>query len=181
MSGTSLDGVDAALIDFSRPPGVLRDNHFLQYPEEVRAEALALNSPCNNELDRCARLSLQLADLYARAVNGVLRNSGIDPRRITAIGCHGQTVRHKPDVGYSIQLCSAARIAEMTGIRVVTDFRSRDIAARGQGAPLVPAFHNACFHHPRLHRVIVNIGGVANLTDLATKGPIKGLDTGHAM
>jgi anhydro-N-acetylmuramic acid kinase len=178
MSGTSLDGVDAALIDFSRPPGTLLDNHFLQYPEEVRTEAVALNSVSGNELDRSARLSLQLAELYARAVNGVLRNSAMDPRQIAAIGCHGQTVRHKPDLGYSIQLCSGARLAEMTGIRVVTDFRSRDIAARGQGAPLVSAFHNACFHHPRLHRVIVNIGGVANLTDLATEGPTRGFDTG---
>lgn len=178
MSGTSMDGVDAALIDLGDPPGKLIDTHFLPYPEDVRAEALSLNTPGPNELDRSARLSIRLADLYAGAVNGLLRESGCGASQVVAIGCHGQTVRHRPELGYTLQLGDPARLAELTGINVVADFRRRDIAAHGQGAPLVPAFHRAMFASPAISRVVVNIGGIANLTALPREGPVIGFDTG---
>jgi anhydro-N-acetylmuramic acid kinase len=178
MSGTSLDGVDAALVDFAAPPGRLLASHFLPYPADVRAEALALNAPGPDELERAAVLANRLADLYARAAVEVLDRSRTSRDAVAAIGCHGQTVRHRPDRGFTIQLVNAALLAERSGMRVVADFRSRDVAAGGQGAPLVPAYHAACFATPGVHRVIANIGGIANVTDLRPGAPIHGFDTG---
>jgi anhydro-N-acetylmuramic acid kinase len=178
MSGTSLDGVDAALVDFFVPPGRLVASHFLPYPADVRAEALALNAPGPDELERAAVLANRLADLYARAAIEVLDRSRTSRDAVAAIGCHGQTVRHRPDRGFTIQLVNAARLAERSGMRVVADFRSRDVAAGGQGAPLVPAYHAACFATPGVHRVIANVGGIANVTDLRPGAPIHGFDTG---
>lgn len=183
MSGTSLDGVDAVVAEFpdhggSDAPGKLLAAYFSPYAEPIRKEALALNVPGADELDRAARLSNALSQAYASAVQRVLESARAAHSRIAAIGCHGQTVRHRPDAGYSIQLLNPALLAELTGIRVVADFRSRDIAAGGQGAPLVPAFHRACFGHASKHRVIVNIGGIANLTDLPPGGAVHGFDTG---
>src|SRR5204863_2556211 len=97
---------------------------------------------------------------------------------VAAIGLHGQTIRHRPELGYTTQLANPARLAEAAGITVVADFRSRDVAAGGQGAPLVPAFHAAVFAAPESHRVVVNIGGIANVTDLPPGGPVRGFDTG---
>jgi len=178
MSGTSLDGVDAVLVDFSQAPGRLVASHFASYPDAVRAEALALNAAGPNELERAALLSNRLAELYAAAVKELLAGGRIDKDRIAAIGCHGQTVRHRPDRGYTVQLVNGALLAERSGIRVVCDFRSRDVAAGGQGAPLVPAYHAACFASPATHRVIVNVGGIANVTDLRPGAPVRGFDTG---
>jgi anhydro-N-acetylmuramic acid kinase len=178
MSGTSLDGVDAALVDFSTPPGRLAASHFAPYPEDVRAEALALNARGPDELERAALLGNQLAELYAGAANALLDRSGTGREAVAAIGCHGQTVRHRPDRGFTIQLVNAALLAERTRIRVVADFRSRDVAAGGQGAPLVPAYHAACFAAPGVHRVVANIGGIANVTDLRPGAPVHGFDTG---
>jgi anhydro-N-acetylmuramic acid kinase len=178
MSGTSLDGVDAVVADFAAPPGRLVASHFAPYPEVVRAEALALNAVGPNELERAAELGNRLAELYATAVKALLAEAQVDKDRIAAIGCHGQTVRHRPDHGYTVQLGNGALLAERTGIPVVCDFRSRDVAAGGHGAPLVPAYHAACFASPTLHRVIVNIGGIANVTDLPPGGPVRGFDTG---
>jgi anhydro-N-acetylmuramic acid kinase len=178
MSGTSLDGVDAALVDFSSSPWRLVATHYQPFPSAIRDEALALNSAGSNELDRAGRLSVALAEIYATAVNDLLAQAGAVPARIAAIGCHGQTVRHRPDRGYTVQLGNAARVAELTGIRVVADFRSRDIAAGGHGAPLVPAFHRAVFGSKEEHRVVVNIGGIANITDLPPDGSASGFDTG---
>ena len=179
MSGTSLDGVDAALIDFSANPWRVVSTHYQTYPEQVRAEALALNAPVTGELERAAQLSVALADAYADAVASLLAQAKVAAASVQAIGCHGQTVRHRPELGYTIQLGNAARLAELSGIRVVADFRSRDIAAGGQGAPLVPAFHRAVFASSGVHRVVVNIGGIANLTDLpASGGTTIGFDTG---
>ena len=121
---------------------------------------------------------MALSELYAAAVRGLLAEERLDAARIAAIGCHGQTIRHRPEQGFTVQIVNAALLAERTGITVVTDFRSRDIAAGGQGAPLVPAFHAACFRSPERHRVVVNIGGIANLTDLPAAGPVRGFDTG---
>jgi anhydro-N-acetylmuramic acid kinase len=178
MSGTSLDGVDAVLVDFAQAPGRLIASRFAPYPDAVRAQALALNASGADELERAALLANRLAELYAAATRELLANAGVDKGRISAIGCHGQTVRHRPDRGYTVQLVNGAALAERSGIRVVCDFRSRDVAAGGQGAPLVPAYHAACFSSPLAHRVIVNIGGIANLTDLRPGAAVRGFDTG---
>jgi len=177
MSGTSLDGVDAALLELSGPPSLL-GAQFLSYPKSLKTALFALHEPSRGELDRAALVGIELSRLYARAVNRLLKRLGISARSVRAIGCHGQTVRHLPDSGYSLQLGSPAWLAERTGITVVADFRSRDIAAGGQGAPLVPAFHAACFRDVHRHRVIANLGGIANLTNLPRAGSVTGFDTG---
>jgi anhydro-N-acetylmuramic acid kinase len=178
MSGTSLDGVDAALVDFTRAPCRLVAGHFVPYPEPVRAEALALNAPGADELARAALLANALGEEYAAAVRALLAAAGVDRARVAAIGCHGQTVRHRPDLGYTVQLVNGALLAELAGLAVVCDFRSRDVAAGGQGAPLVPAFHAACFAAPARRRVIANVGGIANITCLHPGEPVRGFDTG---
>lgn len=175
MSGTSADGVDAALVDFRGHPPQIIATHFVPFPGALRCEALALNQPGANELDRGARFGIALAELYARAVSGLLGSSA--PGAV-AIGCHGQTVRHRPDARYTVQLINPAVLAELTGMTVVADFRSRDLAAGGQGAPLVPPFHRMWFGHPAQDRVVVNIGGIANLTALPQAGAISGWDIG---
>lgn len=179
MSGTSLDGVDAALVEFAadRAPCCVA-THFIAFPADLRDDALAIQTPGSNELHRAAMLANRLADLYAQASNELLAAAQIAAATIRAIGCHGQTVRHAPSDGYSLQLNNPARLAEKTGIAVVADFRSRDIAAGGEGAPLVPIVHDALFRAPDRHRVIVNIGGIANLTDLAPARPVRGFDCG---
>ena len=181
MSGTSLDGVDAALVDLSQAPKLLATS-YLPFPEDLRSQILSLQAPGNSELERAAQVSVRLAEIYAEAVEGVLGDSGYKPASIAAIGCHGQTVRHRPDEGYTIQLNNPALLAERTGISVIADFRSRDIAAGGQGAPLVPAFHAACFTHPSIDRIILNIGGIANITYLPASSNVRdtvlGFDTG---
>ncbi|HEX8988469.1 MAG TPA: anhydro-N-acetylmuramic acid kinase [Rhodocyclaceae bacterium] len=178
MSGTSLDGVDAALVDFGDGAPHCIATRYLPYPAELRGEALAIQSPGADELHRAAVLANRLTDLYAQAVTELLAMAGTAAAEVRAIGCHGQTVRHVPSAGYTIQLCNPARLAERTGIAVVADFRSRDIAAGGQGAPLVPAVHDALFRSSSRHRVIVNIGGIANLTNLAPGRPTGGFDCG---
>ena len=178
MSGTSLDGVDAALVEFAASRPALVDSVYLSFPAALKSELLALQSAGNDELDRAARAGNELARLYAAAVSALLRQAGVAPEAIRASGCHGQTLRHRPDAGYTLQIGNPALLAELTGIRVVADFRSRDIAAGGQGAPLVPAFHAAAFGSSGAHRVIVNIGGIANLTDLPPRGSVTGFDTG---
>lgn len=178
MSGTSLDGVDAVLADFRTTSPQLIATQHLAFDASLRAELLALNQPGENELARAAVAANQLAQHYAEAVLALLATQKINATDIAAIGCHGQTVRHRPELGYTLQLNNPALLAERTGISVVADFRSRDIAAGGQGAPLVPAFHAAAFSHPKKHRVIVNIGGIANLTDLPIGGKVSGFDCG---
>jgi anhydro-N-acetylmuramic acid kinase len=125
-------------------------------------------------------LSNKLAHCYAKTVINLLNKHKIKSQSVTAIGCHGQTVRHCPqsEMNYSIQLGNASLLAELTGITVVADFRSRDIAAGGQGAPLVPAFHQLLFQDPEISRVIVNIGGISNITNLAPNTKIVGFDCG---
>jgi anhydro-N-acetylmuramic acid kinase len=177
MSGTSLDGIDAALVGLRGAPSLV-GTAFVPYPARLKTALLALNEPGADELHRAALRGIELSALYAKAVALVLGRTGISTNAVRAIGCHGQTVRHRPDYGYTLQLGNPARLAERTGITVVADFRSRDIAAGGQGAPLVPAFHAACFRDSRRHRVIVNLGGIANITDLPAKGLVSGFDTG---
>src|SRR5205823_14534312 len=119
-----------------------------------------------------------LMDACAATVAALLTSAGLEPTQVAAIGVHGQTVRHRPDLGYTTQLANPARLAEATGITVVADFRSRDVAAGGQGAPLVPALHAALFASRDHHRAVVNLGGIANVTDLPPGGPVRGFDTG---
>ncbi len=181
MSGTSLDGVDAALVDFEqRAPWRPLATHSVPYPPHLRADALALNAPGHDELDRAALFANAHAELCASAVHALLARTPHERAAVAAIGCHGQTVRHRPDRGYTLQLVNGALLAERTGMRVVCDFRSRDVAAGGHGAPLVPAFHAAAFGAPGTHRVIVNLGGMANLTDLSHGATPTGFDTGPA-
>lgn len=176
MSGTSLDGVDAVLAEVSLTGQTrLIHSHYLPYADSLRSQLLALHAPQPNEIHLAACAGNDLARLYAQAVNELLHSAA--PTTVRAIGCHGQTLRHRPADGYTLQIGNAALLAELTGISVVADFRSRDIAAGGQGAPLVPAFH-AQMRHPLIHRVIANIGGIANISDLPISGMVRGWDTG---
>lgn len=178
MSGTSLDGIDAVLAAFENGACKLLHSQFTPFSEALRVELLALNSPGANELERAALAANELSRRYAAAIQTLLGKAEIRAGQVKAIGCHGQTVRHRPDLGFTIQLANPALLAELTNISVAADFRSRDIAAGGQGAPLVPAFHSALFRHPERHRVIVNIGGISNLTSLPPCGGVLGFDCG---
>ena len=178
MSGTSLDGVDGVLADFSTFPPQQLASGFEPFDQALRHTLLQLNSPGPDELATAALAANVLAQRYAACVARTLAQARIAASAVRAIGCHGQTVRHRPELGFTLQLNNPALLAELTGIAVVADFRSRDLAAGGQGAPLVPAFHDALFRHATRHRVIVNIGGIANLTDLPPGGPTSGFDTG---
>ncbi len=178
MSGTSLDGADAVLADFSAAyPRVLA---FASepYPGELRTELLALNAIGSNEIERGHLAATQLAHVYSRAAKRAMQAANIDTAQIAAIGCHGQTVRHRPYLRFTVQLNNPALLAELAGCDVVADFRSRDIAAGGQGAPLVPAFHDGVFRHADETRVVVNVGGISNLTFLAPNQPAWGFDCG---
>ncbi|HTM79119.1 MAG TPA: anhydro-N-acetylmuramic acid kinase [Devosia sp.] len=180
MSGTSTDGVDAVLADFLQPSApVILASASLAMPATLREEFLALNIAGPNELTRAALAGNALAELYACAVQNVLEQASLPAERISAIGAHGQTVRHDPAAGYTIQINAPALLAERTGIDVIADFRSRDVAAGGQGAPLVPAFHHALFACGR-PRAILNLGGIANVTLLGPAGEVRGFDTGPA-
>lgn len=182
MSGTSLDGIDAALVELAdgqfRLPVRLLATHYQSYAQPLKDALLALHHPTGNELHQAQLISNELAQLYAAATAILLQAASVDPGKVRAIGCHGQTIRHRPEHGYTLQLGNAALLAELSGIAVVSDFRSRDIAAGGQGAPLVPAFHDQALRHPDIHRVIVNIGGISNLTNLPPGRPTTGFDCG---
>lgn len=178
MSGTSLDGVDAVLVDLSQPSPKLLAKYYLPLGDALKSDLLALHQPDHNELHQAQIAGNQLARLYAEAIHPLLSQTGIAAARISAIGCHGQTIRHCPEHGYTLQIGNAALLVELTGIAVINDFRSRDIAAGGQGAPLVPAFHDKIFRHPAIHRVIVNIGGISNLTNLPPHDHTSGFDCG---
>lgn len=178
MSGTSLDGVDAALVDFSQNPPRTLATFGQPYSNAIRQQALQLQMVQADEIHSAALFANELARCYADAVGNLLAKAGIGPTQVAAIGCHGQTIRHQPAAGYSLQLNNPALLAELTGISVVADFRSRDIAAGGQGAPLVPAFHAAVFGDPARHRIILNIGGIANVTNLKPGQPVLGFDCG---
>lgn len=178
MSGTSLDGVDAVLAESSSHGFHIESSAFQAFPDTLKHDLLQLNAAGDNEVERSHLAGNQLARLYAECIAALLQLSGNKANSISAIGCHGQTIRHRPDLGYTVQIGNAALLAELTGISVVSDFRSRDIAAGGQGAPLVPAFHQAVFGDARTHRVIINIGGISNLSDLPPAGSNCGFDCG---
>jgi anhydro-N-acetylmuramic acid kinase len=180
MSGTSVDGVDGVLARLAdgQPPQVLASAS-LPMPENLRRELLALNTSGDDELARAALAANALARVYAQAVATLLKDTGLPAKDVSAIGAHGQTVRHRPDSGYTLQLNAPALLAELTGVDVVADFRSRDVAAGGQGAPLVPPFHAAVFGAQH-GRAVLNLGGIANVTLLAPGQPARGFDTGPA-
>src|SRR5262245_9605783 len=180
MSGTSMDGVDAVLVDFNGGKTRLIAHVHHQFAPELRNELLLLNTPGADELHRASVASQHLARAYAWAVDDLLLHAEIDAGQVRALGAHGQTVRHRPEAGYTIQLNAPAALAEITRIDVIADFRSRDVAAGGQGAPLVPGLHAAVFASDQA-RAVVNIGGISNLTGLPAKGataPVIGFDCG---
>lgn len=181
MSGTSLDGVDGVLAEFSASgfPKVV-SHAYRAFPESLRDELLALNSSGPDELHRCALASNALAGLYIEVVAELLANARVAPSAVRAIGSHGQTVRHRPGLGYTWQINNPSLLAERSGIAVVADFRTRDIAAGGQGAPLVAAFHRALFGQPGTTRAVLNLGGISNLTALLADGETTGFDCGPA-
>lgn len=178
MSGTSLDGIDVVLAEIYDSKCRMIASSYVEYDESIRIELLALQNYCDDELHRAELAGVALSRLYADAVNALVDANAIERPKIVAIGCHGQTIRHRPELGYSKQIFNPALLAEKTGISVVADFRNRDIAAGGQGAPLMPAFHAAMFGDPNVNRIICNIGGIANLTCLAVNGPVSGFDSG---
>ena len=178
MSGTSLDGADGVLVDFSGPKLRVVASATEVFSSDFRAELLALNTPSHNELHRAALAANQLAGVYASVVQKLLYESGMAAKDIQAIGAHGQTVRHQPALGYTTQLNNPALLAERTGIDVMADFRSRDVAAGGQGAPLVPAFHQSVFGQPNQTTLVLNIGGISNLSVLPANDAVLGFDCG---
>jgi anhydro-N-acetylmuramic acid kinase len=182
MSGTSMDGIDAALVDLSTMQPRLLATHGHHYPEDLRTrllEAIRLEDPLSEDL---SPLDDDVGVVFAEAASALLASTGTAASAVTAIGSHGQTIHHAPDAArpYSLQIGNPQRIARMTGIDVVADFRHADIEAGGQGAPLVPAFHAALFRCPTETRAVVNIGGIANITVLPAipSEPVTGFDTG---
>ncbi|RSZ58476.1 anhydro-N-acetylmuramic acid kinase [Massilia atriviolacea] len=175
MSGTSMDGVDGVLADFAG--GAIRTVQaaFVPFPDALRAELMALQSSGDNEIAREALAAARLAGCYADCAAALLPAA---PGPVQALAAHGQTVRHRPELGYTRQINHPALLAELTGIDVIADFRARDVAAGGQGAPLVPAFHQACFGQAGRTRVVINIGGIANISVLHADGTVGGFDTG---
>ena len=213
MSGTSLDGMDAVLCQFGGEENIQQPLRLLasisqDFPPRLRDVLLALCQPNgvqeltptmgepSSELDWFGWASKEYAEFASDVVNNLLQQSNTDVESVLAIGCHGQTVRHRPQMGFSLQLLDANIIAERTGISVVSDFRRRDMAVGGQGAPLVPAFHQALFATPDSTRVLLNLGGIANITvlpananlinanpandALVNNSPVIGYDTGPA-
>ena len=183
-----MDGVDAVLVDLSRGFEA-RAEHFVSYPAALKATLLALNTPGANELHTSALAANEVARLYAQAVNALLSEVCLKPSDITALGAHGQTVRHQPgrhdSEGYTTQLLNAALLCELTDIDVAYDFRARDVAAQGQGAPLVPAFHDALFAQEQGGVAVLNLGGISNLSWLpplsqGVKRRLLGFDCGPA-
>lgn len=183
MSGTSLDGVDAVLVDFDGPQAHVLGHCSAPMPTPLRAELLALNSATDNELHRAALAANGLVRLYAEQVRTLLTQCTVAADAVKAIGAHGQTVRHRPQefdgTGYTLQLNNPSLLAELCGITVVADFRSRDVAAGGQGAPLVPPFHQAFFGTADQTLAVLNIGGISNITLLDPANPnLLGFDCG---
>lgn len=179
MSGTSLDGIDVAAVSFD-PTLKLIATHSEAIPKPLKQNILQLTQPGHNEIDLMGSVDVELGKLFAQAINSLIHNEGLNKNQIRAIGSHGQTIRHRPEFNYTLQIGDANIIAEATGITTITDFRRRDMAAGGQGAPLVPAFHDTVFRSPEHDRILLNIGGMANLTYLpaAPKHEVLGFDTG---
>jgi len=182
MSGTSLDGVDGVLVDFSGDQPHVLGHQSMPFESALKHELLALNSPTDHELHRAALAANGLVRVYAQTVHTLLATTRTHAHEVRAIGAHGQTVRHQPGafdgIGYTLQLNNPSLLAELTGIDVVADFRSRDVAAKGQGAPLVPVFHQGIFGLHGQTVCALNLGGIANLSVLHASGEVFGFDCG---
>jgi anhydro-N-acetylmuramic acid kinase len=191
MSGTSLDGVDGVMAQIDNTGRLRVTAHaFVAFQAPFRDELLQLNQSGPDELHRSALAGNAISRHYAQVVQALLQATNLAPEHVTAIGAHGQTVRHRPlefdgdadglypAVGYTLQLINPALLAELTGIDVVADFRSRDLAAGGQGAPLVPAFHHGVFGQTGACVAVLNIGGISNLSVLSADGGVQGWDCG---
>ena len=181
MSGTSVDGLDIAVVDMSTGAPRITESTTVALPDDLVAAVVALHSPGDNEIDRAGTCDAALGEFIGRAVLGCLQQWTIRPSDVRAIGCHGQTIRHRPDSTppFTMQIGDPNRIAETTGIDTVADLRRRDMAAGGEGAPLTPLFHDALFRDAERHRIVVNVGGIANATMLpAASDSILGFDTG---
>ncbi len=177
MSGTSLDGLDIALIEQGEQLELLA-THYLPMPPDLRKDLLALCSSGTDEIARAALAENRWASLAGEGIRQLLARQGLKPEAIRAIGSHGQTIRHEPSRGFTVQIGNPALLAELTGISVVADFRRRDVAAGGQGAPLVPAFHETLFSQLGRRLAILNVGGFSNLSLIEQDKPVHGFDCG---
>ncbi|MFC4954202.1 anhydro-N-acetylmuramic acid kinase [Acinetobacter puyangensis] len=185
MTGTSMDGLDLVAASFDPLASYKIKLHAtltLQFEEDLRDQLMALTLPDDNEIDRMGIVHVALGRMIGEGINRLIDENQLDRTKIRAIGSHGQTIRHRPESGFSLQIGDPHLITELTNIPVVYDFRSRDLAAGGQGAPLVPAFHQTLFQHDSIHRVILNLGGIANITMLPAgqSDAVYGYDTGPA-
>ncbi len=180
MTGTSMDGVDFVATSFE--PLKVHAILTLPFDPDLRDELMALTLPDDNEIDRMGKADVALAQMIGHGINQLIAENHLDKSQIKAIGSHGQTIRHRPEHGFTLQIGDPNIISEITQIPVISDFRRRDMAAGGQGAPLVPAFHQALFQHESIHRVILNLGGIANVSMLPAGNPqgVYGFDTGPA-
>jgi len=179
MSGTSVDGIDVAIVRMAEKPQLL---HFSEHPmpEKLREPILRLSEPGIDEIDAMGELDRALGSAFADAALKTIEYAGLTPRDIAVIGCHGQTIRHRPRARhpFTLQIGDPATLVEKTGITTISDFRSRDIAAGGQGAPLVPFAHRQLFGQPDENTAVLNIGGIANITWLGADGTTSGFDAG---
>ena len=185
MSGTSVDGIDAALVDLSDTKPLLIATHSHKIPADIKQRIEALCTPGSNEIDLLGKLDIELGQLFAAATQALLNTNNLTAKAIAAIGCHGQTIRHRPpsaagEHGFSLQIGDPNTIAEATGITTVADFRRRDMAAAGQGAPLTPAFHLAIAPPAVNTCAFLNLGGIANLTLIHQQRLVSGFDIGPA-
>jgi anhydro-N-acetylmuramic acid kinase len=182
MSGTSLDGIDVAVVDFAQDAMQLLAAETFPFADSLRLDLLKLINSGRAHLQQLGQVDMALGHAYSDAIQQLLSEIRINAEDINAIGCHGQTIYHAPDAAYpfSMQIGNAHVVAEKTGIDTIADFRQRDMVLGGQGAPLVPAFHQALFHNDTRNRVIANIGGIGNITVLPADStlPVSGFDTG---
>ncbi|MGB1272336.1 MAG: anhydro-N-acetylmuramic acid kinase, partial [Endozoicomonas sp.] len=181
MSGTSVDAMDAVAVSFSGSKVSMIASHSRKHSTQLKEDIQRLCQPGPNEIELTGRVVPGIALLSASTVKELLNKANLSPAQVAAIGSHGQTVRHRPEIGFTLQLDDPSLLAELTGIPVVADFRRRDMAAGGQGAPLVPTFHHGVFTSPTEHRVVVNIGGISNISILPpenSQSPVAGFDTG---
>jgi len=182
MSGTSLDAIDAVIVDFSKNKINLIASHNEPLSSDLKKEILDLTQPGENEINRLGQLDVALGEVFANAAQSVIKKSSLKKNEIRAIGSHGQTIRHQPHFKkpFTLQIGDPNTISELTGITTISDFRRRDMAAGGQGAPLAPAFHQFAFQSNEENRIVLNIGGMANITILPKNNHEKviGFDTG---
>jgi anhydro-N-acetylmuramic acid kinase len=183
ISGTSMDAIDAALVDFDVAPLRIIATSATAFDAALKRRISALIESADSvALDEVGQIDVEVGHAFAQAALALLQSAGVSPEQVTAIGSHGQTLRHRPDLPapFTWQIGDPNALAELTGISVVADFRSRDVAAGGQGAPLLPVFHDQVFRSNSEDRVIANLGGIANITILKRGAGATGFDTGPA-